>query len=161
MVLKKKVKYSTGSVLYTSIALLFLVAMFFYFMGRRDIWCYVPLYIVITGWCVAALFYAPIAVEAGEKGVDVYRPLRVKHIPYSEIKDVKMCPPTMAEKLLFGSSGGCGYWGWHSEKDLGRYFAYYGKASEAFLVTLKDGRKYMLGCVDAPEMAEAVKARLQ
>ena len=43
------------------------------------------------------------------------------------------------------------------ERDLGRYCAYYGKASDCFLVRLNDRRKYMLGCKDAPEMVAAIK----
>ncbi len=53
-----------------------------------------------------------------------------------------------------------GYWGWFSERDLGKYFAYYGKASDCFLVTMKDGRKYMLGCQNPAEMVDAINARL-
>ena len=41
------------------------------------------------------------------------------------------------------------------------FFAYYGKAFDCFLVVLKDGRKYLLGCQDAPEMVEAICGRMQ
>ena len=40
------------------------------------------------------------------------------------------------------------------------FFAYYGKASDCFLVILKNGKKYMLGCQEAPEMVEAVKKNI-
>ncbi|WP_300877569.1 PH domain-containing protein [uncultured Duncaniella sp.] len=66
----------------------------------------------------------------------------------------------MAEKRICGSGGFMGYWGWFSERDLGKYFAYYGKASDCFLVTMKDGRKYMLGCQNPAEMVDAINARL-
>ncbi|MBE6230681.1 MAG: hypothetical protein E7119_08940 [Bacteroidales bacterium] len=36
------------------------------------------------------------------------------------------------------------------EHDSGKYFAYYGRSSDCFLVELKDGRKYLLGCKNAP-----------
>ena len=53
-----------------------------------------------------------------------------------------------------------GYWDRFREKGLGKYFAYYGKASDCFLVTLRDGRKYKLGCDDAGEMVSAINSRL-
>ena len=39
-------------------------------------------------------------------------------------------------------------------------FAYYRKASACVLVILKNGKKYMLGCQEAPEMVEAVKKNI-
>ncbi len=43
--------------------------------------------------------------------------------------DVKLCAPTMGKKRICGSGGWFGWYGWFSEKDFGKYFAYYGKAS--------------------------------
>lgn len=66
----------------------------------------------------------------------------------------------MGEKRIFGSGGFFGWYGWFSEADLGKYFAYYGKASDCFLVTLKNGRKYMLGCADAPAMVAEIRSNI-
>ncbi len=62
--------------------------------------------------------------------------------------------------FAIGSGGFLGYWGWFAEKGLGRYFAYYGRKSDCFLVTLKDGRKYVLGCREASDLVGALGARL-
>ena len=64
--------------------------------------------------------------------------------------------PTMAKKRICGSGGWFGYYGWFSEPSIGKYFAYYGKASDCFLVTLKDGKKYVLGCESPDEMVEVI-----
>ena len=66
----------------------------------------------------------------------------------------------MGAMRLFGSGGWFGYYGWFSERDLGKYFAYYGKSSDCFLVRLKDGRQYMLGCNDAQEVVKYIEARI-
>ena len=68
-----------------------------------------------------------------------------------------MCAPTMGTIRICGSGG---WFGWFSEKDLGKYFAYYGKASDCFLVTLKNGKKYMLGCKDTPKMVNAINEKI-
>ncbi len=66
----------------------------------------------------------------------------------------------MGTRRIAGSGGFMGYWGWFREGDIGKYFAYYGKASDCFLVTLRNGRRYMLGCNDAPEMVAAIQKEL-
>ena len=87
--------------------------------------------------------------------------MRVRCIPLDEIEAVKICEPTMSEHRICGSGGYFGYFGWFREPSIGKYFAYYGKASEPFLIRLKSGRQYMLGCRDAREMAETLGKTLE
>lgn len=109
---------------------------------------------------LATLFFMPLSISLDGNSLNVNRPLKVKSISLSEIADVRVCPPTMGAIRICGSGGWFGWYGWFREGDLGKYFAYYGKASDCFLVTLKDGKKYMLGCKDAPEMVAAIRDRL-
>ena len=69
-------------------------------------------------------------------------------------------PATMAEKRILGSGGVFGYWGWFREDSIGRYMAYYGKASDCFIVRLKDGKNYMLSCIDPLGMMEYIDSKL-
>lgn len=105
---------------------------------------------------LTALCYMPLSISLDNKSLNINRPLKIKSIPLTEIAEVRLCSPTMGAKRICGSGGWFGWYGWFKEADLGKYFAYYGKASDCFLVTLKDGRKYMLGCKDAPETVEAI-----
>ena len=100
------------------------------------------------------------SISVDEANLNINRSLRIKSIPLKEIKSVKLCPPTMAEKRICGSGGWFGYWGWFSEPSIGKYFAYYGKASDCFLIELKDGKKYLLGCADAPLMVERISSKI-
>ncbi len=50
-----------------------------------------------------------------------------------------------------------GYWGMFKEGDIGHYTAYYGKASDCFLVRLDNGDKYVLGCKNPDEMIAYIK----
>lgn len=108
---------------------------------------------------LSALCFMPLSISLDNHSLRIRRPLKTKSIPLSDIADVRLCPPTMDAKRICGSGGWFGWYGWFREQDLGKYFAYYGKASDCFLVTLKDGRKYMLGCKDAPEMVKAINER--
>lgn len=96
------------------------------------------------------------SISVDDTNLNINRSLRIKSIPLKEIKSVRLCPPTMAEKRICGSGGWFGYWGWFSEPSIGKYFAYYGKASDCFLIELKNEKKYLFGCSDAPAMAEYI-----
>lgn len=109
---------------------------------------------------LSALCFMPLSISLDNHSLRIRRPLKTKSIALSEIADVRLCPPTMGAKRICGSGGWFGWYGWFKENDLGKYFAYYGKASDCFLVTLKDGRKYMLGCKDTPEMVNAIKENI-
>lgn len=109
---------------------------------------------------LSALCFMPLSVSLDNYSLRIRRPIKSKSIPLSDIADVRLCTPTMGAKRICGSGGWFGWYGWFKENDLGKYFAYYGKASDCFLVTLKDDRKYMLGCKDAPEMVNAINERI-
>lgn len=114
---------------------------------------------VIWGATVlASLFYMPMSIEADKTAIYINRSLKVKAIPMQDVASVRMCPPTMGAVRICGSGGFFGYWGWFRERDLGKYFAYYGRSSDCFFVELKDGRKYMLGCQHAPEMVKYINS---
>ena len=135
-------------------------ALFFamYRAGHRFEYMLIAVFILTL--CTLALIYMPLSLTLKKGVLTVARPLWYKDIPVSQIESVRLCPPTMGARRIIGSGGFMGYWGWFREGDIGRYFAYYGKASDCFLVTLKDGRKYMLGCKDAPRMAAAIQSEL-
>lgn len=106
--------------------------------------------------CFTALCYMPLSISIRDGKLNINRPLKIKSIPLSTIDSVKLVSPTMAEKRICGSGGWFGYYGWFSEPSIGKYFAYYGKASDCFLVTLKDGKKYVLGCEAPNEIVEYI-----
>ncbi len=101
------------------------------------------------------------SVRVTDTAIEVVRSLQIKEFLLADVKEVRLYSPTIGVVRICGSGGFMGYWGWFWERELGRYFAYYGKAFDCFLVVLKDGRKYLLGCQDAPEMVEAICGRMQ
>lgn len=159
--MKKSVTLSSYCFIISALAIALLCGILVYIVKQPD---YFGPLIIWGAACTLLLFmtllYMPISISADSSALNINRLLRVKSIPMSAISSVKLCSPTMGEKRIFGSGGFFGYYGWFSEGDLGKYFAYYGKASDCFLVTLKSGQKYMLGCTDAPEMVEAILSML-
>jgi len=94
----------------------------------------------------------PLSISVDNNQLKINRMLQAKLIQIGEIKAIGLLSPTMAERRICGSGGFMGYWGWFCEPSIGRYFAYYGKASDCFYIELKNGRKYLLGCKNPQEI---------
>lgn len=160
--MKKNVVFSTYSIILSFLTIGVLTGLLIWQYHRTGDELYTwLLFAIMVLWSALVYFYAPRSISVNDESLDINRWMRTKSIPLSEIESVTLSSPTMGEHRICGSGGFFGYWGWFSQRDLGRYFAYYGKASDCFLVTLKDGRKYMLGCKDAPEMVAAIRSRLR
>ena len=108
----------------------------------------------------ATAWYMPLAISVDNEALRIHRLLRTKALPLADITSIVPCPPTMGEKRTMGSGGWYGYWGWFSQRDTGRYFAYYGKASDCFMITLRSGRKYLLGCANPGNIINAINSRI-
>lgn len=155
--MKKNVEFSSYCWIISALSTALMCGVFLYALKQPDNeWAVWTLGGAITLLLMFTLCFMPLSISLDSKSLNINRPLKIKSIPLSKIADVKLCPPTMGAKRICGSGGWFGWYGWFSEKDLGKYFAYYGKASDCFLVSLKNGRKYMLGCKDAPEMVKAI-----
>lgn len=154
--MKCRVKLSTYSTIVTAICLIVLLACLYYCRDNCGIYAIGALIVIA---CSMALFYMPLSISVNDEDLNINRSLKIKRIPLKVVKSVKLCPPTMAEHQIFGSGGWFRYWGWFTEPSMGRYFAYYGKASDCFLVELKNGNRYLLGCEDAPVMVECITSK--
>ena len=158
--MKKRVELSTYCLIITAITAVVICGVFLApIKTDNNIAAYI-LGAAVAVLLISALCFMPLSISLDNENLRIKRPLKAKSIPLTEIANVELCVPTMDAKRICGSGGWFGWYGWFSEKDLGKYFAYYGKASDCFLVTLKNGRKYMLGCKDAPEMVNAIKEKI-
>ena len=155
--MKHKVNLSTYSVILSFVTLIVLLWLLYY--SKND-GLTITLGVIIISCMFFVGLYMPLSVAAENDELVIKRAFKKKRIPYTEIKEIDLCPPTMAERRLLGSGGFFGYWGWFRENDLGKYFAYYGKASDCFLVRLKDGSQYMVGCEFPSEIVKHVKSRI-
>ena len=160
-ILKKRVRLSTWSIIMTIITMAILIGICVWQFSKteNEFFCWLLLFIVIV-WSFCSLFYSPMYIVLTNDSINVETPIRVHRIPLDEIESVKICTPTMSEHRICGSGGYFGYFGWFREPSIGKYFAYYGMASQTFLIRLKSGRQYMLGCSDSKEMAKALSDEL-
>lgn len=159
--MKKLIELSSYCWIMSAILTAFICGVFVYIMSIPEnntaVWIFGTVFALMF---LSTLFFMPLSISLDNESLYINRPLRIKSIPLSEISEVRLCSPTMGAIRICGSGGWFGWYGWFKENDLGKYFAYFGKASDCFLVTLKSGKKYMLGCKDAPEMVKAISERI-
>ena len=155
--MKQPVRPSSFSVTISAIMMIVLLGIIVF---SHNHWTVILISSALLLMCISAIIYMPLSISVNENEVSINRLLLVKRIPLSEIVEVKLVSPTMAEKRICGSGGWMGYWGWFSEKDLGKYFAYYGNSSDCFLLKLKNGRQYMLGCSNPASIVCYIQDRL-
>lgn len=124
---------------------------------RLALFCLIMGTIIITGLC-----YCPVSVEAGDTGIALHRLLsKPKRFAYTDIQHVEVCYPSICGIRLCASGGCFGYWGYFSDYIIGAYFGYYGSRNHCFLVKMKNGRQYALGCEDPVAMVNHIKALMQ
>ena len=157
--MKQQVILSTFSLIITVSSNALLIGLMFF--NNPPVSVQISLGVIWGMTLLASLFYMPMSISVDKTAIYINRSLKIKTIPLQDVLSVRMCPPTMGTIRICGSGGFFGYWGWFKERDLGKYFAYYGRSSDCFLVELKDGRKYMLGCKKPQKMVEYITEKLK
>lgn len=107
---------------------------------------------------LVSLCFTPIDVSANDAYVSVHRALGTKKIPISAIQSVQLVDPAIQKSAA--SKGFMGYWGKGKDSKNGKYFSYFGKGNERYLITMKDGKQYMLSSHNAPQMVAYISGHL-
>ena len=115
------------------------------------------IYIVLF---ICALLYGVAYIKADEDNIILGSLLKRKKILMRNVESVELFQPTMGAIRIFASGGLMGHWGIYREGDIGRYYGFYGKASDCFLVHMKNGDKYVLGCEHPEKMVEYINAHI-
>ena len=157
--MESKVKLSTFSLMLTLILTGVLIVAVSYFLWNHEdngiIGAVIFLFMLISGW-----LYGPVTIAADEKSVTIKSALRKQRLDISNIESVELFQPTIGSIRIFASGGYMGYWGVYRGY-IGRYIAYYGKASDCFLITMKNGDKYVLGCENPEEMVNFINSKIK
>lgn len=145
-----------------SVLIILLIVLFFtyrYFRTENDYWPWALLGLM-TLLAFGILFYAPASVSADDNALTVHRLIRETRIPYSSIASVKPCTVMAASNGPFSSGGLFGYWGKFKDERIGPFFGYYGKPDQCFLVRLKNGKAYVIGCDDSAAILAHIQSHL-
>lgn len=156
--MKQQVVFSKFCIISTLLCLALFVGCAFI---MPEMWWYISWSTFVAILLIICLCYMPMSIGADENAIYINRSLKIKSIAMTEVKSVKLHTPSSGTIRTCGSGGFLGYWGWFREREVGNYFAYYGRMKDCFLVELKDGRKYLLGCKNAPDMVEYINKQIK
>lgn len=127
----------------------------------KELFAFCAILSVLLILVILTLLYGAWAVEADPRYIKLASPLKSKKLPMRDVQSAERFQPTLGAVRLLGSGGYLGYWGIFKEGDIGRYYAFYGKASDCFIVRMKNGDKYVLGCNNPDRMVEYILSQLQ
>ena len=109
---------------------------------------------------IPSLYYSPKSIKVDDKNITINTYLGKHKLPLRNIEIVDYYKPMMVNFRICASGGLMGYWGIFRGMDIGPYMAYYGKSSECFLIRMKNGDKYVLGCENPYEMMQYINSQL-
>lgn len=147
--------YSRGLTLVLTAAMLVICIIAF-----KEVVAFVILLSILLVLWLSSLLYGPWYIDVTPDYIIMGSLLRRKKLLMRDVESVQLFQPTMGALRLWASGGFMGYWGIFMEKDVGRYYAFYGKSSECFLVRMKNGDKYVLGCADPVKMVDYISGHL-
>lgn len=113
-------------------------------------------------WWIFALCFTPIDVTADDDEVRIRRPLKSRRIKMAEIQSAEPYNANNAKGKAFKSMPvrTFGKWGHYHDDKAGDYFAYYGKPDNTVLITLKNGKKYVVGATDAKALSDYINSKV-
>lgn len=119
---------------------------------------------VLFFWWICALCFTPLDVNVDDDEVRIRRPLKTRRIKMSEIQSAEpyqVAQNPKGKALRSMPVRTFGRWGQYHDDKIGDYYAYYGKPDNTVLITLKDGRKYVVGGSDAKALADEINSKIK
>ena len=156
--MKSRIAYSRFAAFLTAIVSVILLVACVLTVQEKPV--FFALLVIFLISVVSALFYGAFYIESDAANIIMGSVFKRKRIPMREVVSVELFQPTMGAIRVFGSGGYMGYWGIFREGDIGRYYAFYGKASDCFLVRTKNGDKYVLGCSNPEKMVDYINSQI-
>lgn len=153
--MEAKVQLSKFAIILTSVInIVLIVCCVSKFNETPGFWIVLSILILLL---LFGLLYGPTKIIVNQEYIIVRSVLRKQKILVRNIESVKLFQPTMGAIRICASRGYFGYWGIFREGDIGRYVAFFGKASDCFLIRMKNGDKYVLGCQNPEEMVKYIR----
>lgn len=157
-IMKSKVKLSAYCTFVTALIIVLILALIVLTRGKG-----IEFYIlsaVLIGLVLSGLYYYPTEIVATNDAVVIKRVLQSKTIPCTTISSAARCWPSAGGLRLLGSGGFMGYWGYFSDIIIGTYFGYYGNRNQCIQLKLKDGKQYVISCLDPDAMVTEINRNL-
>ncbi len=156
--MRESVQYNFGAIVMTVLGSIIMLA--FPFIPIANLATLLTLSFVWLAVLITTLVLAPLTVSVTGKELVVSSLMRRHCFRIEDIESIRKYPTVSNEMSLIFSYGFFGYWGWRREEHIGRYFSYYGKGCDTFLVIMRDGRSYRIGCRNIEKIYDHISSRM-
>lgn len=157
--MKAKIKFSRFATILTAVILVVLFVGCIATVGEKPMFfTLLAIYVILL---FSGLMYGAAYINADTDYITMGSIIKCRKIPVRDIESVELFQPATGAVRVFASGGFMGFWGVFRERGIGRYYAFYGKSSDCFLVRMKDGNKYVLGCEHPEAMVGYINAQLE
>lgn len=122
-------------------------------------WIVVGISVVLI---VISAFMAPVKIRITSTGIVLFKLIGKKRFLYSDMKSIALCDLQVSPNIRIAGSGGVmGYTGWFYNKHIGRFIAYIGSMYRTVLITMNNGRQYVVSCLNPDKLVEISRANLR
>ncbi len=129
-------------------------------IGHPEDTVYYAVVIAIMAFTILYVYLiSPKAIELNDTSLIMHKVVGKIIIPLEDIKEIR--PYDQSGLRLFGSGGLFGSIGLFTNNDIGRHYEYVGDFSEAFLVVLNSGKKYVFSCENSDKVIEQVRSNIR
>lgn len=157
--MKSRIGYNRFSTILTAaLFLLYYVGCFFTFDRKPAFFILMVSFFFLL---ICGVLYGPYYIQSTPDNIIMASIIRKRKIPMCDVESVERYRPTMGAVRIVASGGFMGYWGLFRDGGVGKYYAFYGKASNCFLVRMKNGSKFVLGCDDPDAMVGYIRSHIR
>lgn len=111
---------------------------------------------------IACAVVAPVKIRITSTGIVLFKLVGKKRFLYADMKDISLCDLNTSPNIrIFGSGGMMGYTGLFYNKRIGRFTAYVGSIFRTVLITMNNGRQYVVSCLNPDKLVEISRANLR
>lgn len=156
--MKSNVEFSTFSCILTlTITAVLLVGLV---LSYSEPAAFFPILAIVLLLYIPCLFFAPMYISADKDDICIHSSFKIRTIPMSEVIKVERYKPLPGTIRICASGGFMGYWGTFRDSVTKNYTGFWGNNADCFLVTLANGKKYLLGCKNPDKMVAYIQSQM-
>lgn len=148
-----------GATIFVTAILVAAIVMAFIFTGGWIRACIISVAVITFILCA---FMSPIKIRITSTDIILFKLIGKKRFPYADMKDISLCDLNTSPNIrIMGSGGMMGYSGLFYNKRIGRFTAYVGSIFRTVLITMNNGRQYVVSCLNPDKLVEISRANLR
>jgi glucose uptake protein GlcU len=154
-----KIQWSLAVKIITFIALIIIIASEYYLINsgiKAKDWIMLIIASCILFICIYCVLETPRSIEINENEIILHKLMGKLVIALNMITNIEPYKPDKSEIRLLGSGGFWGFTGIFWNANIGKYRAFVGDFSQAFLIQTLDRKIYVLSCDNPAEIIEYV-----